>query len=207
MCNLNVSELKFDERGLLPAITQDAATLRVLMLAYMNREALERTLSGGKMCYFSRSRKQLWLKGETSGHFQYVETAYYDCDADALLFLVRQEGAACHTGEFSCFHRPSGAYEPPFDILDGLYKIITDRRDNPVSGSYTNYLFAKGLDKILKKVGEEAAEVIIAGKNLDKAEITAETADLIYHLNAALVAAGVRWDDVRAELSRRHEKK
>lgn len=223
----NISELKFNESGLIPAIAQDYETKEVLMLAYMNAESLAKTLEGGKMCYYSRSRKQLWLKGETSGHFQTVVEAKYDCDLDSLLFLVKQEGAACHTGEHSCFYRSipdsgkaqAGTAENVIaekceisadqaalarkEILYRLYEVIEGRRKNPVEGSYTNYLFEKGLDKILKKVGEETAEVIIAAKNQDKCELTYETSDLMYHLSVLMVNAGITWDDIFTELDKR----
>jgi len=202
----NIDELKFDENGLIPVIAQDYRTKEVLMLAYMNAASLEKTLNGGKMCYYSRSRNSLWVKGETSGHYQTVIEARYDCDNDALLFLVEQEGVACHTGEMSCFYRnltdmKNGAIRMTFDKLT---EIIKDRRDNPKEGSYTNYLFGKGLDKILKKVGEEASEVIIAAKNQSGEEITYETADLIYHLSVLLVNSNLTWDDIRDELAKRH---
>jgi len=165
-------EIQYNKDGLVPVITQDAGTGEVLMLAYMNPEALDETLKTGKMHYFSRSRQKLWLKGETSGHTQALEALYYDCDADALLALVKQEGAACHTGAKSCFYRLGyGAGGNSWDHLKALYNLAMDRKENPKEGSYTNYLFDKGIDKILKKVGEESAEVIIAAKNGNKGEI------------------------------------
>lgn len=208
MAEININELKFDERGLIPAIAQDFASKEVLMLAYMNAEALAKTLDGGLMCYYSREREKLWVKGETSGHFQKVIEAKYDCDLDSLLFLVEQEGAACHTGERSCFYRnlkeaDGTVTEQRWNELYKLYQVIEGRRKNPVEGSYTNYLFEKGLDKILKKVGEETAEVIIAAKNCDKSEITYETADLMYHASVLLSYSGVTWDDIFKELHRR----
>lgn len=218
----NISELKFDKSGLIPAIAQDYETKDVLMLAYMNAESLAKTLECGKMCYYSRSRNQLWLKGETSGHFQRVVEAKYDCDLDSLLFLVKQEGVACHTGERSCFYRNISSSSNAVDsaaesektalqltspglneTLYKLYEVIEGRRKNPVEGSYTNYLFDKGLDKILKKVGEETAEVIIAAKNLDKSEIIYEASDLMYHLSVLLSNSGITWDDIFTELDRR----
>jgi len=216
---LDINELKFDERGLIPTIAQDYETKEVLMLAYMNAFSIEKTINEGRMCYYSRSRNAVWVKGETSGHYQTVIAAKYDCDNDALLFLVKQEGVACHTGERSCFYReltdtanhqtasqPSAGW-PDADsaILSELIRTIKDRRDNPVESSYTNYLLEKGLDKILKKVGEEASEVIIAAKNLNNDEITCETADLIYHVSVLLVNAGLTWNNVFGELSKRHK--
>jgi phosphoribosyl-ATP pyrophosphohydrolase/phosphoribosyl-AMP cyclohydrolase len=211
-----LKELKFDINGLMPVIAQDHTTGEVLMLAYMNREALDKTLETGKMHYWSRSRQKLWLKGETSGHYQYVKAIAVDCDADTLLAKVEQKEAACHTGQYSCFFREidkngireiqkSGACTvntciDKAGILKELYDVIQDRRVNPKEGSYTNYLFGKGIDKILKKVGEETAEVIIAAKNNSKAEIRYETADLLYHLMVMLVERGLVLDEVYDEL-------
>jgi len=194
-----IENIKFDERGLVPVITQDSETKEVLMLAYANREAVEKTLEIKQAHYYSRSRKELWHKGASSGHFQHIDDVRYDCDSDALLYLVRQEGAACHTGEYSCFYRSS------FFGLQDLQKIITDRRDNPKEGSYTNYLFDKGLDKILKKVGEESAEIIIAAKNNSKDETIYETGDLLYHLSVLLSAQNIEWSEVMTELKKRHK--
>ena len=192
--------LKFDSAGLIPAIAQDFETGEVLMLAYMNKESLALTLETGKMCYFSRERGALWVKGETSGHYQSVVGAKYDCDADALLFFVKQEGAACHTGEKTCFYREilskSKAPRAGFAVLSRLTAVVRDRLKNPKENSYTNYLFGKGIDKILKKVGEETAEVIIASKNHEQEQITNETADLLYHLTVLLVNEGLTWNDV-----------
>jgi len=202
-----VDNIKFDERGLVPAVVQDHRTGEVLMLAYMNAEALGKTLKIGKMCYYSRSRQKLWLKGETSGHIQTLISLYYDCDIDSLLAIVKQKGEACHTGNKSCFYRigyGSGSYS--WDHLKELYNIAIDRKENPQEGSYTNYLFDKGIDKILKKVGEENAEVIIAAKNNVKEEIIYETADLLYHLSVMLADRGVHWDDVYEELSHRRKR-
>jgi len=196
--------IKYDEKGLAPVIAQDFETGEVLMLAYMNREALDKTLETGRMHYFSRSRGELWLKGETSGHIQTLITLYYDCDIDTLLAIVKQEGEACHTGHKSCFYRMGyGIDSKPRDHLKEVYGIVLDRKNNPQEGSYTNYLFDKGIDKILKKVGEESAEVIIAAKNNSKDEIVYETADLLYHLSVMLADRDVCWDDVYNELSRR----
>ncbi|MDU4961566.1 MAG: bifunctional phosphoribosyl-AMP cyclohydrolase/phosphoribosyl-ATP diphosphatase HisIE [Sporomusaceae bacterium] len=192
---MNLDMIKFDDKGLVPAVIQDAHTQAVLMLAYMNRESLAKTLESGLTWFYSRSRGCLWQKGETSGHIQRVKSIRYDCDGDALLLAVEQKGPACHEGTYSCFSRtlsavdtgPAGgdaakpASRPAAVVLQELYEVILDRKAHRREGSYTNYLFDKGQDKILKKVGEEAAETIIASKNQDKAEILYEMADLWYH--------------------------
>lgn len=200
MEQFDIGALKFDAAGLIPAITQDGETGEVLMLAYMSKESLARTLETGRMCYFSRERGRLWVKGETSGHFQTVTGAKYDCDADALLFFVKQEGAACHTGEKSCFYREalpqSGNAAFASAVLARLTRVVKGRKASPKAGSYTNYLLEKGVDKILKKVGEEASEVIIAVKNHAALEIINETADLMYHLTVALINEGLSWNEV-----------
>ncbi len=199
--------VKFNSHGLVPAIAQDYLTKEVLMLAYMNQEALDKTLETKKAHYFSRSRRQLWLKGETSGHFQNVKGIFYDCDCDTVLLLVEQEGVACHTGNKTCFFNT--AYDEGVEkraepnTLVQLHNLISDRKNNPKEGSYTNYLFDKGLDKILKKVGEETSEVIIGSKNLSPQEVTYETADLMYHLTVLLVQLGVKWEDIFEELKKR----
>lgn len=209
-----INELKFDEKGLIPAVVQDVDTNRVLMVAYMNRESIEKTLESGKCTYFSRSRQKLWVKGETSGHFQYLKEMLVDCDCDTLLVKVEQVGEACHTGNKSCFYREveDGAlaeielsHIADAGIFDDLYKVVVDRRDNPKEGSYTNYLLEKGIDKILKKVGEECSEVIIGAKNADKEEIQYEVADLIYHLTVMLCERGLSWKDVYSELAERYK--
>ncbi|EGO65455.1 bifunctional phosphoribosyl-AMP cyclohydrolase/phosphoribosyl-ATP diphosphatase HisIE [Acetonema longum] len=191
--NLDLKNLKFDANGLMPAVIQDAHTGAVLMLAYMNQESLEKTIATGLTWFYSRSRQRLWNKGETSGHIQKVREIYFDCDADTLLVKVEQVGVACHEGSYSCFSRklyvpeqtnlePAAVSDfTPAVILNELYGVITDRKTNRKEGSYTNYLFDKGQDKILKKVGEEAAETIIASKNQDENEILYEMADLWYH--------------------------
>ena len=184
-----IETIKFDERGLVPAIIQDFNTRAVLMLAYMNKESLQKTLDSGYTWFYSRSRQKLWQKGETSGHVQKVISIYYDCDADAILIQVEQTGPACHEGTYSCFSRrfDNGVSNPPDSgqgaalVLQELYDVIIDRKTNRKEGSYTNYLFDKGQDKILKKIGEEAAETIIASKNQSKAETLYEMADLWYH--------------------------
>src|SRR5689334_10754741 len=202
---LKPDELKFDERGLIPAIVQDAETREVLTLAYMNRESLARTIESGETWFWSRSRKELWHKGETSGNTQQVVDLVADCDGDAIVVLVKPAGPACHTGARSCFdlkqHENLGA------LLTQLYALIESRQRERPDGSYTTYLFDHGLDKILKKVGEESAETIIAAKNEDGARLTSEVADLVYHLLVLLVARGVSLDDVRKELAKRRKAK
>ncbi|MCX7749411.1 MAG: bifunctional phosphoribosyl-AMP cyclohydrolase/phosphoribosyl-ATP diphosphatase HisIE [Clostridia bacterium] len=214
-----IKDLKFDENGLIPVIVQDYKTNQVLMMAYMNQEAFHKSMETGRMHYYSRSRKKLWLKGETSGHFQNIKSISTDCDSDALLAKVEQIEAACHTGHYSCFYRDiekEGLKEtskPVFDaekvyqddskILKEVYDVIVDRTIHPKEGSYTNYLFEKGLDKILKKVGEETAEVIIAAKNKSKEEIQYEISDLMYHLMVLMVERGVSLDDIYNELKKR----
>jgi len=199
-------EIKFDDKGLVVAVTQDFITNEVLMVAYMNKEALEITLKENKACYFSRSRQSLWRKGETSGHIQNLKGLYYDCDADAILMKVEQIGCACHTGEYSCFFNK--VYEENITdqaILNKVYNQIISRKENPVEGSYTNYLFEKGLDKILKKVGEETSEVIIGAKNKNKNELVYELSDLIYHTLVLMVSEGVTINDIKQELTKRHK--
>ena len=201
-----LNEVKFDEKGLIVAVAQDYSTNEVLMVAYMNREALEITLNEKRACYFSRSRQSLWRKGETSGHWQNLKGLYYDCDADAILMKVEQVGNACHTGAYSCFFNK--VYEENVTdqaILSRVYNQIMSRRENPQEGSYTNYLFDKGLDKILKKVGEETSEVIIGAKNKNKDELVYEMCDLIYHAMVLMVNEGVTMDDLKAELTKRHK--
>ena len=200
-----LNNIKFDDNGLVPAIAQDEDTLEVLMLAWMNREALEKTLQGPHATYYSRSRQALWTKGETSGHLQEVVSVRYDCDADAILLRVRQTGPACHTGARNCFFNVLKDEGPGADasILGELFGVIEDRKKNPREGSYTNKLFTGGLDRILKKVGEEAGEVIIAAKNEDSEEIAYEAADLIYHLFVLLSEQGMSPSDVYMQLRTR----
>ena len=205
---MDMSKIKFDEKGLVPAIAQDAKTGRVLMLAYMNAESLKMTLNSGYATYFSRSRQQLWRKGETSGHTQRVLEMRYDCDGDALLLTVEQEGPACHTGEISCFHTPiltadADDLPPTADVVQQVYDVICDRKEHPREGSYTNYLLDKGVEKICKKVGEEASETIIAAMKRSRPEVCYEAADLVYHLLVLLFEQGVTPDDLWAELARR----
>lgn len=223
-----LNELKFDDRGLIPVVTQDCRTDEVLMVAYMNREALNKTLETGKVHYWSRSRNKLWLKGETSGHFQQVRSISIDCDGDSLLVKAEQKGAACHTGHHSCFYRKldaeaqisenssineevtaqakdvtSNGDEDLSNVIEEVFKVVLDRKNNPKEGSYTNYLFDKGIDKILKKIGEEASEVIIASKNMDNKDIKAEISDLFYHIFVLMVERGMNLDDIYSELKGR----
>ena len=197
--------LKFDENGLIPAVVQDHWTKEVLTLAYMNEESLAISIAEQRTCFWSRSRKQLWRKGETSGNVQHIASITADCDGDALVVEVVKEGPACHTGAESCFHEPLYLSEEikPFSY-EGLYRLISGRKTEPKEGSYTTYLFDKGLDKILKKVGEECTEVIIAGKGGDKAETVYEIADLCYHVMVLMVQSGISLEDVTRELARRH---
>jgi phosphoribosyl-ATP pyrophosphohydrolase/phosphoribosyl-AMP cyclohydrolase len=201
---INLDDIHFDERGLIPAIVQDASTREVLTLAYMNRESLARTLETRQTWFWSRSRNELWHKGETSGNTQEVVTLALDCDRDAIIVLVKPAGPACHTGAVSCFD--TGTQRPALGpLLDHLFELIESRERERPSGSYTTYLFEEGLDKILKKVGEESAETIIAAKNEDEERLTAETADLLYHLLVLLVARGVSLTDIADELGRRRK--
>ncbi len=199
-----LEKLKFDETGLIPAIVVDDETGKVLTLAYMNRESLEISLEKGLTCFFSRSRQELWLKGETSGNYQHIVSITADCDYDALEVRVKKDGPACHTGEESCFHNPISGEKCEKFQLEGLYDLLLGRKANLPEGSYTTYLFQKGIDKILKKVGEECTEVIIAGKSDDKAETVYEIADLAYHVMVLMVQMGISVEDIRAELGRRH---
>jgi len=202
---LTVNELKFDEKGLLPAIVADANTKEVLTLAYMNKESLEISMKEGTTCFWSRSRQELWRKGETSGNKQHIVEIIADCDRDALTVLVNKDGPACHLGNNSCFVDPVYISEDEHAFsIKGLMKLIEGRKIEKTEGSYTTYLFEKGLDKILKKVGEESTEVIIAGKAEDKKETIYEIADLIYHVLVLMVEMGISYDDVIAELASRH---
>ena len=202
---LNIDELKFDEKGLIPAIVVDAKTKKVLTLADMNRESLEISLEKELTCFWSRSRNELWLKGETSGNYQHIVSITADCDNDALVVLVEPDGPACHTGSYSCFTKPVFQSEERSEFsYEGLMELIRGRKTNPQDGSYTTYLFNKGLDKILKKVGEESTEVIIAAKAEDKRETVYEIADLAYHIMVLMVETGISLDDIRDELASRH---
>jgi phosphoribosyl-ATP pyrophosphohydrolase/phosphoribosyl-AMP cyclohydrolase len=200
-----VAEIRYDERGLVPAIVQDYLDGTVLMMAWMNRESLQKTLDTGETWFWSRSRTELWHKGETSGHLQKVRSLRYDCDSDALLIGVEQIGdIACHTGERSCFHQVEGEKAPPpADTLSQVFEVIRDRRDNPTQESYTCKLFAEGDNKILKKIGEEAVEVVMACKDDDKDAIAGEVADLFYHTLVALAHHGVDLKDVYRKLQQR----
>ncbi len=200
---MNINELKYNEKGLIPAIVTDARTGKVLMLAYMNSESLQITLDEGKTCFFSRSRNELWRKGATSGNVQEVVTISTDCDKDTLLISVIPAGPACHTGEESCFFNSIVENGAPFTV-DGLMELIKGRKTEKKDGSYTTYLFEKGRDKILKKVGEEATEVIIGGKADDKAETIYELADLMYHAMVLMADMDISVDDIRKELASRH---
>ncbi|MBE5744646.1 MAG: bifunctional phosphoribosyl-AMP cyclohydrolase/phosphoribosyl-ATP diphosphatase HisIE [Clostridiales bacterium] len=202
---VNVEELKFDVNGLIPAIVVDAKSGEVLTLAYMNRESLQITLEKGCTCFWSRSRQTLWLKGETSGNYQHVTSITADCDKDALVIKVEKDGPACHTGAESCFFQPVYINEEKHEFsLRGLYELLIGRKEEKPQGSYTTYLFEKGLDKILKKIGEECTEVIIAAKAQDKKETIYEIADLAYHVMVMMVENGITLDEVRDELASRH---
>ena len=202
---LDINELKFDKDGLIPAIVTDADTGAVLTLAYMNRESLEISIREGRTCFWSRSRSELWRKGETSGNVQHIVGIKADCDRDALLVTVKKEGPACHTGSDSCFNEEIYASDGAAAFtLGGLHNLILDRKSNGKAGSYTTYLFEKGLDKILKKIGEESTEVIIAAKSGDRAETVYEIADLCYHVLVLMTETGIGLPDIGAELASRH---
>ncbi len=202
---INIDELKFDENGLIPAIVVDAHSKKVLTLAYMNRESLEISMQKELTCFYSRSRKELWLKGETSGNYQHIVSITADCDNDALTVAVEKDGPACHMGNDTCFTNPVFQSDNRSEFsMDGLYSLLEGRKENMPEGSYTTYLFQKGMDKILKKVGEESTEVIIAGKDNDKKETVYEIADLAYHIMVMMVEMGISVDDVRRELASRH---
>ena len=202
---LNIDELKFDEKGLIPAIVVDSITKKVLTLAYMNKESLKITMEKGLTCFYSRSRKELWLKGETSGNYQHVVSITADCDNDALVVVVEPDGPACHTGATTCFHNPVFESDERSEFsLGGLVSLIEQRKIEKTEGSYTTYLFEKGLDKILKKVGEESTEVIIAAKADDKRDTVYEIADLTYHLLVLMIEMGISLEDIHKELASRH---
>ena len=202
---LDINTLKFDEKGLIPAIVVDSITKKVLTLAYMNRESLEISMEKGLTCFFSRSRNELWLKGETSGNYQHIVSITADCDNDALVVVVEKDGPACHTGTDSCFTKPVWESDELKDFsLEDLYDLLVGRKKDKPEGSYTTYLFEKGIDKILKKVGEECTEVIIAGKADDKKETIYELADLAYHAMVLMVEMGISVEDVHRELASRH---
>lgn len=206
-CQMDFSEFKLNEAGLIPVIVQHYKTKEVLMMAYMDCDAYEHTIRTGKMTYYSRSRQTRWVKGETSGHFQYVKSLTLDCDKDTILAKVEQVGPACHTGSPTCFFQAIAGEEPdemnPLKVFESIYETILDRKRNPKEGSYTNYLFEKGIDKILKKIGEEATELVIAAKNPNPEEIKYELSDFLYHAMVLMVERGVTWEDIVKELADR----
>ncbi len=202
---LDINELKFDEKGLIPAVVVDVNSKKVLTVPYMNRESLEISMRKGLTCFYSRSRRELWLKGETSGNYQHIVSITADCDKDALTVVVKKDGPACHKGTDSCFTRPVYESDEYSDFsMDRLYELLEERKRDMPEGSYTSYLFQKGIDKILKKVGEESTEVIIAAKANDKKDTIYELADLAYHAMVLMVEMGISVDDVRSELASRH---
>ena len=202
---INIEELKFDEKGLIPAIVVDAVTKQVLTLAYMNRESLQISIEKELTCFYSRSRHQLWLKGETSGNYQHIVSITADCDKDALVVMVEPDGPACHLGTTSCFHNPVYRSDARQEFsYQALFELIRGRKTEKKEGSYTTYLFEKGLDKILKKVGEESTEVIIAAKSEDRKETIYEIADLAYHVMVLMIEAGISLEDIHRELASRH---
>ena len=204
---MEFSQFKTNDQGLIPVIVQHYKTQEILMLAYMNEESFYETIKTGKMTYFSRSRQKLWVKGETSGHFQYVKSLKIDCDNDTLLATVKQIGAACHTGNRSCFYTTLAEKEyketNPLKVFEDVFNVILDRKKHPKEGSYTNYLFDKGIDKILKKVGEEATEIVIAAKNPDPEEVKYEISDFLYHMMVLMAEKGVSWEEITEELANR----
>ncbi len=206
---MDINDIVFDDKGLIPAIVQDHNTNEVLMMAYMNRASIEKTLATKQTHFYSRSRNELWHKGETSGNFQDVVSMEADCDSDTLLIRVIPHGPACHTGKDTCFFNPileadsDQRYDPA--VLTQLEKVVKNRKANPVEGSYTNYLFKEGVDKICKKIGEEAAETIIAAKNNSQEELIYEASDFLYHLTVLLANQGVSWQDLYKELEKRHK--
>ncbi len=205
MPNINIEELKFDERGLIPAIVVDSISRKVLTLAYMNKESLKISMEKALTCFYSRSRNEFWLKGETSGNYQHIVSITADCDRDALTVVVEKDGPACHTGSESCFTAPLYISDELNDFtFDGLYELLLGRKQNMPEGSYTTYLFEKGRDKILKKIGEECTEVIIAAKGDDKRETVYEIADLAYHVMVLMTEMGITCEDVVRELASRH---
>ena len=202
---LDIEKLKFDENGLIPAVVVDAFSKKVLTVAYMNKESLKISMEKGLACFYSRSRQELWLKGETSGNYQHIVSITADCDYDALTVVVEKDGPACHLGEDSCFHNPVWQSEDKSEFsLEGLYELLKGRKETLPEGSYTTYLFQKGTDKILKKIGEECTEVIIAAKADDKPETVYEIADLAYHIMVLMVEKGITLEDIHRELGSRH---
>jgi phosphoribosyl-AMP cyclohydrolase / phosphoribosyl-ATP pyrophosphohydrolase len=202
---LDISELKFDGNGLIPAIVIEAGTHEMLMLAYMNEESLRISIETGKTCFWSRSRQELWTKGETSGNYQHIVSITADCDCDSLKIVVQKDGPACHTGSETCFFNPIYQSETLSDFtMEGLMELIRTRKTNPQEGSYTSYLFEKGIDKILKKVGEESTEVIIAAKDDEPSEVIYEISDLVYHVMVMMIEQGISLEDIHRELASRH---
>lgn len=206
--SISWEEFKKNSDGMVPVIVQDYKTDAVLMLAYMNKEAYEKTLSLGKMTYWSRSRDELWIKGDTSGHYQYVKSLTADCDKDTILAKVSQVGPACHTGSYSCFfhnimEKEDASVSNPLKVFEDVFAVILDRKENPKEGSYTNYLFDKGIDKILKKLGEEATEIVIAAKNPNPNEIKYEISDFLYHMMVLMAEKGITWDEIIEDLAKR----
>ena len=202
---VNIDELKFDEKGLIPAVVVDAYSKKVLTLAYMNKESLKISMEKGLTCFWSRSRQELWLKGETSGNYQHIVSITADCDKDALVVMVEKDGPACHMGTDSCFEYPVWQSDEKHEFsMEGLYELLEGRKKDMPEGSYTSYLFEKGLDKILKKVGEECTEVIIAAKAEDKPETVYEIADLAYHVMVLMVQNGISVEEIQKELASRH---
>lgn len=200
-----IDQLKFDEKGLIPAVIVEAGTHQLLMVAYMNRESLKISMETGKTCFWSRSRQELWTKGETSGNYQHVVSITADCDLDTLKVVVEKNGPACHTGAETCFFNPVYQSEEKSDFtMDALMELIRGRKTNPQEGSYTTYLFQKGMDKILKKIGEESTEVIIAAKDNDPKETIYEISDLVYHVMVMMIQQGISLEDIRRELASRH---
>lgn len=200
-----IDQLKFDEKGLIPAVIVEAGTHRLLMVAYMNRESLKISMETGKTCFWSRSRQELWTKGETSGNYQHIVSITADCDLDTLKVVVEKDGPACHTGAETCFFNPVYQSEEKSDFtMDALMELIRGRKTNPQEESYTTYLFRKGLDKILKKIGEESTEVIIAAKDNDPKETIYEISDLVYHVMVMMIQQGISLEDIRRELASRH---
>ena len=200
-----IDQLKFDEKGLIPAVIVEAGTHRLLMVAYMNRESLKISMETGKTCFWSRSRQELWTKGETSGNYQHIVSITADCDLDTLKVVVEKDGPACHTGAETCFFNQVYQSEEKSDFtMDALMELIRGRKTNPQEGSYTTYLFRKGLDKILKKIGEESTEVIIAAKENDPKETIYEISDLVYHVMVMMIQQGISLEDIRRELASRH---
>lgn len=202
---MDISTLTFDDKGLIPAIIQDATSFRVLMLGYMNEESIKKTMASRKVTFYSRSRNELWTKGETSGNFLHLVEMHYDCDSDALLVFAQPNGPTCHTGNVTCFYRDEVASEHPYSFLKSLQELLQLRKEELPEGSYTTHLFNKGLDKIVQKVGEEAVETVIAAKNEDEGEFIYEASDLLFHLMVLLTEKNLSLDTLIVELQKRHK--